>query len=139
MTRSRAITVTVIGAAVIAVLAWQVVDGLSKSIQISIADEQTKIFSEMVEKASDAIRREPPDLKAAVGYLKYAHNYYPSGTKQTVGSHLDRIVERARSNAERQMMEMLRVVTGVDLGTDVDTWSREFGTEAMAGPTGSPG
>ena len=132
MNRSRTITVTAIVIVLFGVVSWQFVDGVWTSIQMSFADEQTEMFFEMVEKASEAIRREPPDVKAAVGFLEYAHNYYPSGTKQTAGSRLDRIVERSRSHAERQIIEMLRVVTDADLGTDVDVWIREFGNQEVS-------
>lgn len=131
MNRSRTIAVTALVVVLIAVVAWQFAHGVRTSIQLSLADEQTEVFSEMVEKASAAIRREPPDVKAAVGFLGYAHHYYPSGTKQTAGSRLDRIVERSRSHAERQIIEMLRVATGTDRGTDPEAWIREFGNQAV--------
>ncbi len=86
----------------------------------------------MVEKASEAIHQEPPDVKSAIGFLESAHNYYPSGTKQTAGSPLDRTVERSRSNAERQIIAMLREITGADLGLNPNAWIDKFGGEADA-------
>ena len=132
MNHSRTIAVTAIIVVLIAIVTWQFAAGVWASIQLSFAVEQTEVISEMVEKASEALRREPPDVKAAVGFLEYAHRYYPSGTKQTVGSRLDRIVERSRSNAERQIIEMLRVATDTDLGPDPEAWVREFGNQAVS-------
>lgn len=79
----------------------------------------------MVEKALAAVRRDPPDVKSAVGCLGYVHRYYPSGTKQSHGSDLDRIVERSRKAAERQIMDAVRAATDVDYGAKVDDWIRE--------------
>lgn len=116
----------------IAALSWKVADGVWATIQVSFADEQTELFAEMVEKASEAIHQEPPDVESAVEFLRSAHNYYPSGTKQTTGSALDRIVERSRSNAERQIIAMLREITGADLGRNPNAWIDKFGGEADA-------
>lgn len=132
MDRSRTIAVTAVIVVLLAAVIWQFVDGMWTSIQLSFADEQREIFSEMVGKASEAIRLDPPDVKAAVGFLDYAHSYYPSGTKQTSGSRLDRIVERSRSLAELQIIEMLRVSSDADLGTDVEAWIRKFGNQAVS-------
>jgi hypothetical protein len=81
----------------------------------------------MAAKAAESLRQSPPDTQAAVGYLEYAHNYYPSGTKQVRGSRLDRIVERSRSLAELRIIQMLRVVTGQELGDDAELWIQKFG------------
>ena len=64
-------------------------------IRIAFADEQTAIFEEMREKVERA------DPAEATNYLRYAVDYYPSGTKQVAGSALDRLVERARRNSAR--------------------------------------
>jgi hypothetical protein len=132
MKRSSTIAVAAVIVVLCAVVAWQFVRGVWTSLQLSFADEQTEIFSEMVDKASEAIRREPPDVKAAVAFLDYTHSYYPSGTKQTSGSRLDRIVERSRSLAELRIVEMLRVATDADLGTDAESWIREFANQAVS-------
>ena len=47
--------------------AWQ-------SIQIAFAEEQTKIFDQMVSEATAALEQSPPDFSAAIGYLEYLHN-----------------------------------------------------------------
>src|SRR5260370_215588 len=86
------------------------------SIQTSFANEQTEIFDAMRDKA---IHSHPEN---AADYLQYAVTYYPSGTKQVQGSRLDRIVERARQNAIRDILADLRVKTGKDLGADPQRW-----------------
>ena len=101
----------------------------STTIRISFAAEQTEIFEEMVTKASTSLRQSPPDTRAAVGYLQYAHSYYPSGTKQTEGSRLDQIIERCRDFSEARIIQMLREATGEDLGDDVERWISMFGEE----------
>ena len=90
------------------------------SIQTSFANEQTEIFDEMRAKALQS----HPDN--AVKYLEYVVDYYPSGTKQVQGSRLDRIVERARQNAIREILAYLRVKTGKELGDDPQRWIDEL-------------
>jgi hypothetical protein len=119
----RILTVT-IACGVLFILIWQSVSGVLTSIRVSHANEQTHIFDEMIEKATVASRQDPPNVRAAVSYLKYVNQYYPSGTKQTTGSQLDRIVERSRLNAERQIKDILRAATGSDFGEDVNDWVR---------------
>ena len=114
-------------------LAWKFVRDAWTSIQIAFADEQTEIFSQMVVMANDALNRQPPDVKDAVGFLQYTVHYYPSGSKQTIGSALDRIVERSRSLAESRIIEMLRDATGVDHGPDAEDWIRELRKSESAG------
>lgn len=128
MNRTLAIPIAAMIAVLCSVAAWQFARDTWTTIQISFADEQTEVFSEMIDKATEALKREPPDVKAAAGFLESIHGYYPSGTKQSRGSILDRIVERSRSLAESQIIEMLRDATGADLGTDAEAWVREFGT-----------
>jgi hypothetical protein len=126
MNRTRTVLIAVVIAVLCALAAWQFARNTWMAIRLSFADEQTEIFSEMTAKATESLNREPPDVKAAVGFLEYTHSYYPSGTKQTHGSTLDRIVERSRSLAESRVIEMLRDATGVDHGTDTEAWVREF-------------
>ena len=57
-----------------------------------------------------------------VSYLEYALWYYPSGTKQTKGSGLDQVVERARQCAVREIIEILRSRTRKDFGDDPRRW-----------------
>ena len=131
MNRTRNILMAVVIAGLCAVASWQYVRNVWMQIELSFADEQTEIFSEMTDKASESLRQEPPDVRAAVGFLEYTHSYYPSGTKQKHGSALDRIVERSRSLAERRIIEMLRDATGKDVGADAEVWVREFGSQEM--------
>lgn len=64
------------------------------SIRVALAEEQTQFFDEMVQQA--AHRKTVEELAADIEAIKV---YYPSGSKQRVGSHLDRMVERARTAA----------------------------------------
>jgi len=132
MKYSRTITFTDVVVILCAVVAWQYVRWVRLSIEVSFANEQTEIFAQMADGASEAIQREPPDIRAAVEFLDYTHGYYPSGSKQTSGSQLDKIVERSPLLAELRIIEILRVATEADFGTDVDAWVREFGNEAVA-------
>lgn len=126
MNRKRTVLIAALIAVLCAVSALQFVRNTWMAIQQSFADEQTEIFFEMTTKATEALQRQPPDVKSAVGFLEYTHWYYPTGTKQTNGSPLDRIVERSRSFAESRIIEMLRDATGMDHGTGADDWIREL-------------
>lgn len=64
-----------------------------------LASDQTSYFAEMVEIAV----QKAATPKALDEYIEGVKNYYPSGTKQKVGSPLDVIVERARSQAVSQL------------------------------------
>lgn len=90
-------------------------------VRLAFADDQVAIFEDM--KASAAVTT---DLKELSSKLEYVVNYYPSGTKQTSGSQLDRIVEAARSNAMDAIIARLRSVTGKDLGNAPQQWLKEY-------------
>jgi hypothetical protein len=62
-----------------------------------------------------------------VELLEYVVSYYPSGTKQTAGSRLDKIVERARQSTIREMISALRKRSGQDFGDDPQAWLRQAG------------
>lgn len=126
MNRTRTVLIATVIAVLCAVSALQFVRNTWMSIQQSFANEQTEIFSEMADKATEALKRQPPDVEAAVGFLEYTRRYYPTGTKQTHGSTLDQIVERSRSLAETRIIEMLRDATGMDHGTDAEDWIHEL-------------
>jgi hypothetical protein len=80
------------------------------------------------------MRRQTAESESAdVGYLEYALSYYPSGTKQTEGSALDRVVERARQSAVREIIAILRFKTGKDFGGDPRRWIDGPGAEGKAG------
>jgi len=91
-------------------------------LRVAFAEEQTQIFDEM---RTMALQSNPDK---AVEYLEYAVTYYPSGTKQISGSRLDRIVERARQAAIREMIADLRAKTGHDFGDDPNLWINELKT-----------
>jgi hypothetical protein len=96
-------------------------------MQIAFADEQTAIFEQM--------RRQSAESESVdVGYLDYAVSYYPSGTKQTAGSALDRVVERSRQSAVREIIAILRSRTGKDLGDDPRRWIEGLRTEVRSPP-----
>src|SRR4028119_518945 len=88
-------------------LSWDLV---MLSVRIEFAREQLHIFDEMRRRALDS------NVADAVELLRYAHGYYPSGTKQLRGSKLDRIVERQRAEAVRAIISHLRSKTREDLG-----------------------
>jgi hypothetical protein len=84
-------------------------------VEIAFADEQTATFDQM--------RRQTAESAAVdVSDLEYALWYYPSGTKQTKGSRLDRVVERARQGAMREIIGILRSRTRKDFGDDPRRW-----------------
>ena len=68
------------------------------------------------------------DLCATNGCLRYAREYYRSGTKQTEGSRLDRIVEGWRNlAAEARITQMLGKTAEKDVGTEAERRISEFG------------
>src|ERR1041385_733725 len=66
-------------------------------IEGAFAAEQTEIFEEM------RVRALQSDPVGAASSLEYAVRYYPSGSKQRTGSHLDKMVERERTRAVRDI------------------------------------
>jgi hypothetical protein len=91
-----------------------------QSIEIGLADEQTWVFERMTSQASRSNAGEAAEC------LQYVVDYYPSGTKQQTGSKVDRIVERDRAHAIREIIGYLRQKTGEDLGDDPEQWIRKF-------------
>ena len=92
-------------------------------LRLAMASEQVKIFEDMRAKA---VQTGPSE---AVGFLSYAANYYPSGTKQVPGSRLDRMVEQARASAVREIIADLKQKTGEDLGANVQAWIDKYGAD----------
>jgi len=90
--------------------------------QAALAAEQTLYFEQARDKALESSR--PQEI---VRCIEGTLNYYPSGTKQTTGSPLDVMVERARRLAVDDMIRQLRSKTGLDLGNSPDTWIERFG------------
>lgn len=101
---------------------WTFLNGLWVRIWTGHAAEQMQIFEEMRVKALTA---ESP--AAAAAFLDYTVSYYPSGTKHTTGSRLDRMVEQARASAVREIIVELRKKTGEDLGDDPEAWIKKYG------------
>ncbi len=122
-----------VAAAVMAILlgfGFCLISHVRTSVQIAFADEQTAIFDQM--------RRQTAEAAAVdVSYLEYALWYYPSGTKQTKGSGLDRVVERARQCAVREIIEILRSRTRKDFGDDPRRWIEGLRADVAEG--GKPG
>jgi hypothetical protein len=90
-------------------------------IRVAFASEQTQIFDDM---RAQALQSDPT---GAVGCLEYVVSYYPSGSKQETGSRLDRIVERERAVAVRDILAYLRAKSGEDLGDDPEKWIEKYG------------
>jgi hypothetical protein len=88
-------------------------------IQVAFASEQTHIFDEMRTRALES------DATGAASCLEYVVFYYPSGTKQETGSRLDRIVERERGIAVRDIVAYLRTKTGEDLESP-EAWIQKY-------------
>jgi hypothetical protein len=87
---------------------------------VAWASEQTQIFDEMRTKALQS------DAPGAAGCLEYVVGYYPSGSKQETGSQLDRMVERGRTLAARDIIAYLRAKTGEDLGESPEAWIQKY-------------
>ena len=111
-------------------------------VHVALGEEQTQMFEECRTQALQS-----SDPKKITGLIQAAIIYYPSGTKQVVGSHVDRMVERSRQLAIDDMIARLRNVTGVDLGKDPQRWIERYGEREMVQPdrasnpslpTGSP-
>ena len=106
--------------ALLAVSGYLLCDNAVMSIKASFADDQTQIFEEMAHRAVEG------DTSAARECLRYVTWYYPSGTKQSKGSKLDRVVERCRAFAVREIIAQLRKKTGKDYGDDPEKWLSEL-------------
>jgi hypothetical protein len=110
--------VAILGLAIIG--GWLLWGYMWLSVQVAWAEDQTAIVEEMRERALKS------GARTAAGCLEYAVRYYPSGTKQTVGSRLDRMVERGRACAIKDILIHLRRVTGDDLGDDPEAWIQKY-------------
>jgi hypothetical protein len=99
---------------------WLLFTRAKLSLQTAFADDQIATFQEMRDKA---LRSSPGE---GVSCLSYVVNYYPSGTKQQTGSHLDRLVERERQRVVAEILADLRARTGRNLGDDSATWIRAY-------------
>jgi len=93
-------------------------------LQLTMANEQVKIFESMRLKALAASPKEAAEC------LQYVQNYYPSGNKQVAGSRLDQLVEASRASVMREILDHLRSRTGRDVGSDPSKWIELFSTNA---------
>jgi hypothetical protein len=114
LTRRQLLVVTTIVVLVLG-LGFLMIEHMTMGLRIAFADEQTAIFEQMRRQTAES-------ASVDVRSLEYALNYYPSGTKQTPGTSLDRIVERARQTAIREIIAILRTRTGQDFGDDPRAW-----------------
>lgn len=101
-------------------LGWQSWNHSRLKIEVAFAEEQTRIFEQMREQAKDS------SPSGAADSLAYVVNYYPSGTKQHEGSRLDKVVERMRSSAIRDIIFQLRQKTGENLGEKPEAWIEKY-------------
>jgi hypothetical protein len=92
-------------------------------VHVAFAEEQVQIFDEMCRKAISE-----DDLGKIVDYLQYAVVYYPSGSKQEVGTRLDAIVESHRKSVIRDIIADLRIKSGKDYGDEPQAWIKQFST-----------
>jgi hypothetical protein len=83
---------------IVAVAGWW--KFLDIRIRAALAEEQTQFFDEMVQQSAQ--RKTAEEITSDIEAIKV---YYPSGSKQRTGSHLDRMVERARTNAIGKLEE----------------------------------
>jgi len=89
-------------------------------VRVAFASEQTQIFEEMRTRALQS------EAAGAAGCLEYVVGYYPSGSKQETGSRLDRMVERERGLAVRDIVAYLRTKTNEDLGASPEAWIQKY-------------
>jgi hypothetical protein len=118
--RRRALTLSLGAAALLLLCGWLVWRLARLSLEARFADDQTAIIDEMRARALAG------DAQEAAQCLDYAVSYYPSGTKQPRGSPLDRVVERQRAAAVRDIVAHLRRVTGEDLGEAPEPWVARY-------------
>ena len=67
-------------------------------IRAAFAEEQTQYFEEALRKGASTTTQSEVDT-----LIEAVRIYYPSGSKQISGSHLDRMVERGRRLAIEQL------------------------------------
>jgi hypothetical protein len=93
----------------------------SHSREVASAETKTAYLEELTENA----------LKAnAIGAARclegVVHEYRLSDRRDEIGLSLDRMVERARSRATRDIIAHLRSMTERDLGDDPAPWIQEY-------------
>ncbi|WP_165249789.1 hypothetical protein [Paludisphaera soli] len=106
---------------------WMFVETFVAKAHIVMAEDQTDVFDQMRRQVEEGEGADP----SLLGYVLW---YYPSGTKQVEGSHLDRIVERDRQGAVREILAIFRARTGEDFGDDPRRWIVELEKRKAPGP-----
>ena len=104
----------------ISLLAWESWSYFRLHLEAALAEEQTRMFEESRTQALQS------DATGAAGCLDQVFIYYPSGSKQRTGSHLDHVVERHRLAVAREIIAHLRRVTGQDLGDKPEPWVKKY-------------
>lgn len=127
--RFRTVAIAVAIAILVGLLVWVWAAHAVTSARLMMAEEQTAIFDDMVTQASSSLAGSSPNVTQAVQCLRYAHVYYPSGTKQPAGTLLDRIVERSRRASENRIIDLLRKAAGADCGADPEEWIKKYLSE----------
>ena len=89
---------TIAGVVVFASIGWCAY--LSLRVRVALAEEQTRYFEEAVQAAN-----QQGSVGELASFVNAITNYYPSGTRQRACSHLDLMVERARSNAIERIVQ----------------------------------
>lgn len=110
----------VVTGGLLVMLVWQTWSYGTLRARSALAEEQTRTFEELAAKAQQS------DATNAADLLRHIFVYYPSGTKQRTGSHLDAIVERHRHAAAREIVGHLRQVTGENLGDSPSRWIERY-------------
>jgi hypothetical protein len=96
MRRAREIAIVLL--AVAGCIGWW--KYLDVRIHAALAEEQTRFFDEALQQAAQ--HKTTEQIAADIEAVRI---YYPSGTKQRTGSHLDQMVERVRAHAIKQLEE----------------------------------
>jgi hypothetical protein len=125
--RSRRFVFLFVYAVVVTLIAcWYFGNHVVQSIRIAFAADQIAIFDLSLR---NALKAEP---LFAAEHLRYVVDYYQSGTKQSAGSTLDRMVEAHRASVVREIIAHLRKKTGIDLGDDPEAWIKRFSARGVA-------
>ena len=95
---------------------WLLVENVELSLRASFADDQTQIFQQMCD---EALKSDDPNQVASC--LNGVIDYYPSGTKQRHGSHLDSVVERHRMESKAVIIRRLHELKVKDLADDPES------------------
>lgn len=97
-------------------------ENIEIEMRLEDADTETDYFNFIPGKAEAA------DPKQGVKFLGEVLAYNEARFERLRGSPLDRIVERARSKAEVEIIAILRKKTGKDFGHDPKRWINELST-----------